>query len=263
MDATRVRAIAERLVDVHRRGEMDRVDHAIKVPTSQYTDPERLQREVALIFEREPQLMGFTGDIPEPGDYFTAAIGRRPVIVVRGEDGSARAFLNACRHRGMEVAAGSGSTLRFTCPYHNWTYSADGRLIAIPDRSAFATCDIADGLLELPLAERHGLLVLHPDPTGSADVDAFLGPLAPELTHFGLEQLRPVARREARVRCNWKLTNAMGMEGYHVRFLHGRLLAGRAAWNASTTGSGATSASASRRRRSWNPISSPAHPTRS
>ena len=37
-----------------------------------------------------------------------------------------RAFINACRHRGMQVASGSGSARVFACPYHAWTYSLVG-----------------------------------------------------------------------------------------------------------------------------------------
>jgi len=238
MDEERIRALALRLADVHRRGEMDRVDHAVTVSTARYTDPTWLERERAFVLRREPQLVGFSGDIPERGDYLTTMVADRSVLLVRGDDGVARALVNACRHRGSAVAEGSGNAKRFACPYHNWTYASDGRLVAVPDRASFTGCDLADGLLALPLAERHGLLVAHPDPDGRADVDAFLGALGPELTHFGLDQLRRVRRRGARVACNWKLTIDAAQEGYHVRYLHGRTLAGRAGWECIDDGFG-------------------------
>ena len=37
------------------------------------------------------------------------------------------------------------------------------------------------GLIELPAAERDGLLWVHPQPDGELDVDSLLGDLAPEL----------------------------------------------------------------------------------
>ena len=227
MDGAQIRAIAERLFDVHQRREMDRATGPVTVDTAEYTDPARLAREQERIFDREPQLVGFAGDLRAPGDYVTTTLGRLPVLLVRGDDGVVRGFLNACRHRGMQVASGCGTAKRFACPYHNWTYGNDGRLVAVPDRGAFAGCE-ADGLVELPVAERHGLLVLGPDPAGAVDVDEFLGAIGPAMTHFDLDRLELVARRETTVRCNWKLTNDMGMEGYHVRFLHGARLEGRA-----------------------------------
>ena len=56
-----------------------------------------------------------------------------------------RAFYNVCRHRGTRLcrdpaaaaaagaaAAGGIAAGRITCPYHQWTYDFDGRLIAAP-----------------------------------------------------------------------------------------------------------------------------------
>ena len=50
----------------------------------------------------------------------------------RGIDGKVRAFRNACRHRGMQVASNSGCTRAFVCRYHGWTYNLEGRLRHIP-----------------------------------------------------------------------------------------------------------------------------------
>ena len=42
---------------------------------------------------------GHDCEIPKPGDWFTLQIGAYPVVVVRGRDGSVRAFHIVCRHR--------------------------------------------------------------------------------------------------------------------------------------------------------------------
>ena len=41
---------------------------------------------------------GHDCEIPKPGDWFTLQIGAYPVVVVRGRDGSVRAFHAVCRH---------------------------------------------------------------------------------------------------------------------------------------------------------------------
>ena len=38
--------------------------------------------------------------IPNPGDFVTAFMGQDRVIVARGRDGTVRALLNSCKHRG-------------------------------------------------------------------------------------------------------------------------------------------------------------------
>ena len=57
------------------------------------------------------------------------------VVLVRGRDQAVRGFLNVCRHRGSQLCLTDsgevGSTIR--CPYHAWTYSLDGQLVAAPN----------------------------------------------------------------------------------------------------------------------------------
>src|SRR5262249_14828892 len=88
------------------------------------------------VFGRSWVWLGDVEDIPEPGDFLTGRIGAQPVIVVRQADGSVRGFLNACRHRASPLAqeplGHCGRTL--TCPYHNWSYAIDCRLINVPDQ---------------------------------------------------------------------------------------------------------------------------------
>ena len=57
-------------------------------------------------------------------------IGDYPVVVVRGRDGRIRAFHNSCRHRGSRVCTtDKGTSARLVCPYHQWTYDLDGKLV--------------------------------------------------------------------------------------------------------------------------------------
>src|SRR4030095_1489256 len=60
-----------------------------------------------------------------------------PILAVRGGDGRVRAFHNACRHRGAQLADGSGCQKAFVCRYHGWTYGLDGRLRHVPHEDGF------------------------------------------------------------------------------------------------------------------------------
>src|SRR5689334_18324913 len=87
--------------------------------------------------------VGDQRDVPPPGDYTTAMIGKTPVLIVRDrKDGVLRGFLNACRHRGAQLLEGKGTCdKQIKCPYHAWSYGLDGALLGVPYREEFTDCD--------------------------------------------------------------------------------------------------------------------------
>ena len=97
-----------------------------------YTSAEEMRREGTQIFARSWVCVGHVADIAAPGDFTVESILDTGVLIARRDDGEVHAFHNRCRHRGHPVAEGRGSTLRFTCPYHAWTYSLDGALLRAP-----------------------------------------------------------------------------------------------------------------------------------
>src|SRR3712207_4567856 len=59
-------------------------------------------------------------------------MGTESVIVARDRDGQVHALLNSCTHRGMKVCRHDhGKAKVFTCPYHGWSFSNDGRLAGV------------------------------------------------------------------------------------------------------------------------------------
>lgn len=85
-------------------------------PTSVYVDPEIAARERELFFAQHPQIVGLSGDLPEPGSFMTVDELGVPIIAARAADGSFVAMVNACRHRGARVVDDErGAARRFTC----------------------------------------------------------------------------------------------------------------------------------------------------
>ena len=85
------------------------------------------------MFARSWLFVGHESQIPNPGDFFVSSMGEESVILCRDRAGEIHVFLNSCRHRGMKVCRyDEGSTAVFTCPYHGWSYSTDGKLVGVP-----------------------------------------------------------------------------------------------------------------------------------
>ena len=138
-------------------------------------------------------------------------------MIVRGEDGTVRAFRNACRHRGNQVANGSGCVKAFVCGYHGWTYRLDGRLRHIPHDGGFPDLEKSEhSLVPVDVCERHGLVfVTQAPPVGNGALDGLND--VPAL--FTPDQ-RIFASSESVSDVNWKLNMEGNLEGYHIKPTH-------------------------------------------
>lgn len=181
-------------------------------PVVNYLSTERLSAELKL-FRRFPTPLCPSIALPEAGSYLTRVATGTPLLAVRGDDGVVRVFRNACRHRGAQVASGSGCANAFTCPYHAWTYALDGRLRAIPHEQGFPDLEKdTHGLVPVHAEERGGCVFVTQEPAGER-----LPQWMPELLppHFRL-----LDTTELTVAANWKIFAEGFLEGYHIRGTH-------------------------------------------
>jgi PAH dioxygenase large subunit len=197
-----------------------------------YGDPELFELEVERIFARAWCFLGHESEIPNPGDYVSRELGREPVILIRGEDGVARAFLNSCRHRGMRVCRADKDHTRYMrCPYHGWTYNANGELVR-----AFAEQLYEPGRLNkselglIPVAQLdsfHGMVFATWNPDTPPLLE-FLGDMAwyfetlVDRTEQGSEVVGVPQRWS--IETNWKFSvdNFTG-DPYHLSTAHGSI----------------------------------------
>ncbi len=205
-------------------------------PVAQYTCPDRLSAEKAGLFRRYPLHLGFSCQIPEPGDYMTDDFSGVPILLVRGQDGRANVFLNVCRHRGAPVADGCGSGKRnFVCPYHAWVYGIDGCLEFVPDEEGFTQFGKeTHGLTPLPVQEKYGMIWAKTEPGLDFDIDGYLATASADLAAYGFENFHHYETRELRPRMNWKLVVDTFLESYHIRTLHRNSIAPLIESNVST-----------------------------
>jgi ethylbenzene dioxygenase alpha subunit len=138
--------------------------------------------------------------------------------------------LNSCPHRGNRVCfAEVGNTRRFTCNYHGWSFSNDGKLLGMPAQELYEkTCPNFDpsqlGLHRARTAEYKGLIFATFDEEAPS-LDDYLGDFRwyldvlldndPEGTEFLDGNVK------SHIKCNWKFPaeNFVG-DSYHAAWTH-------------------------------------------
>jgi phenylpropionate dioxygenase-like ring-hydroxylating dioxygenase large terminal subunit len=205
--------VIQRIFDHIDRDTTDECDRVWREPVENYRSPARLAAELRLL-RRHATPFCPSAALPEPGSYLTRDAAGTPLVAVRGKDGRARVFRNACRHRGTKLADGVGCTKVLECRYHGWTYDLDGALRYVPDVEGFPGLDrAAHGLVAVHAVEHRGLVfVTQEEPR----IDARLDELPPLLSR----DLRLLSATEMELPVNWKIFVEGFLEGYHIRSTH-------------------------------------------
>lgn len=214
-------ALAKRALAHQESRTTDQAPDVMRVPVSAYTDPDVFKSEMDTIFRRVPLALALSVEIPDGGDYKSMEVLGIPVLLIRGHDGVARAFLNACRHRGARICdPGTGNRRRFRCPYHAWVYDDHGKLLAVFREETFGEVDRAThSLRELPAAERAGIVWVCLTVGAALDLDGWLGDFGAELDRLQLGGWHLYERREL-PGPGWKVVFDGYLEGYHLQALH-------------------------------------------
>ena len=206
-------AVFERVFDHIDNNTTDLGETVWREPAENYYSQQRFDAEIALL-KRIPLAYCPSAALPDKGSFVARSAAGTPLVVVRGLDGEVRAFINACRHRGMQVAKGSGCSRAFVCPYHAWTYNLEGELKNIPGREGFPGIDPEQhGLVQVSAREKGGIVYVMQQGEITEDM------LADCLDYFSPEQ-QMFETDEIVDEANWKILNETLMEGYHIKSLH-------------------------------------------
>lgn len=226
MSNERVNDLGRRALAHLRQGTTDQAPETLPLPVSAYRDPEQFQREYQAIFMERPQGLLLSVELPTNGCYVARTILGKPLLIVRGNDGVVRSFLNVCRHRGARVCKeGSGTASKFVCPYHAWTYNRQGALVGMYGKDKFGATEAENlGLTELACHERAGIVWGVLTPGISFDADAWLGEFKAELETLDLANWHLFDQREI-PGPGWKVTMDGYLEAYHHDQVHATTLA--------------------------------------
>ena len=112
--------------------ELVRADEGI-VSREIFASDELFRQELTQVFARAWLMVGHESMVPRPDDYFVSRMGTESVILTRDRQNRIHVLLNSCAHRGMKLCRyDSGNNRAFSCPYHGWSFSTDGKLVEAP-----------------------------------------------------------------------------------------------------------------------------------
>lgn len=208
----------------------DRTDRGVfRVDRTVYTDEAVFEAEIERIFEGGWVYLCHESQVAAPGDYFAAEIGRQPVFVIRGKDGTLGCFVNACSHRGaLLTPMRQGNARALTCRFHGWAYDLGGRCIRIKNQeSGFPDPAFSRGRFDLRAIARldsYRGFVFGSLAAGVPPLGEYLGPAARWMDLLAVQSpdgLEVVPGSSTYVvRGNWKLQAENSVDGYHVSTVH-------------------------------------------
>ncbi len=202
-----------------------------RIPSRVYTDPDVYQRELTRIFYGPHwSYVGLDAEVPEIGNFKRTAIGERSVIMIRNRRGEINVLENRCAHRAMRFCQEKFGTVKtLVCPYHQWNYNYDGKLLGVPfQRGVKGNGGMPEGfrlddhgLTRLKVARRNGVVFASFDD----QVEPFETYVGPEVLAyfdrtFDGRKLVVQGYSRQRIPGNWKLMMENIKDPYHPGLLH-------------------------------------------
>ena len=194
------------------------------LPQPFYNDARLFALDMQEVFEKEWLFAGMACEIPAKGNFMTLEIGDNPIVIVRGAEGQIHAFHNVCRHRGSRLCTkDKGKVAKLVCPYHQWTYELDGRLL-------FAGSDMGTdfdlnqfGLKPVSVRTAGGFVFINLNDNPS-NIDDFLDTLEHYLEPYQMGNVKVAVESSIVEQANWKLVIENNRECYHCNGSHPELL---------------------------------------
>lgn len=189
---------------------------------SRYTDQAFFDHEKEHMWKKVWQWACREEEIPEPGDYHVYEICDLSVLIVRTNDGSVKAYPNACLHRGTQLKPSntSGFSNNLRCPFHGFTWSLEGKIEDMPCSWDFPHVDQAKfNLPELKVGLWNGFVFINFD-ENAAPLEEYLGVLPEHFANWSMEGKFVAMHIRKALPANWKACLEAFLESWHVLETH-------------------------------------------
>ena len=209
------------------------IEKAHGLPNECYTSKDYTLIERKKLFEDKWIVAGVASSIPEIGDVKPIDILGMPILILRNKQNEIKVFHNVCSHRGVKLVSKSGkinSLIR--CPYHSWSYSLDGELIATPHIGGMNKHSVEgfdkskSNLKEIRSYIWLDLIMININ-QNEMSFEEYIKPLSDRWEKFW-----PIKDRELihhsndfgyfklNAKCNWKFAIENYCESYHLPWVH-------------------------------------------
>lgn len=214
-------AIVQSTAESQFRGAIEEMPSRVDVAA--WIAPKQYERERERIFRRAWMPIGHTQDLPMKGSYFVYEIPtfKMSLLVVRGQDDVVRVFHNICGHRGNKlVRDGSGQRVGFTCNFHGWGYTTEGKLRLVTDEKEFDIDDKSEFDMKPVTCEVWNTFIfINLEDKPHCTLREWLGEFHDTYDGY-FEPQEKVASYQTVVNSNWHLGINAFSEGYHTLYLH-------------------------------------------
>lgn len=219
MAASDTNRVPDYLLEIH---EPELGDAPIDV--ARYTSREFFELEMKHVWPRVWQFAAREEELPEAGDSVVYELGDKSFLLVRQQDGSIRAFYNVCLHRGRKLRTSGGKVNDLRCPYHAFTWNADGSLKNIPCQWDFKHLEGKDMSLPEVQVGLWGGYVFIKEEAGGPGLEEYLAPLPQHFKDWHPEECYTVKWGAKVLKANWKVCMEAFIEAFHVIATHPQIL---------------------------------------
>ena len=209
------------------------ISKAHGLPNECYTNKEYTLIERKKLFEDKWTVIGAASSLPKAGDVKPFDLLGLPLLIVRNKKKKIKVFHNVCSHRGVKLVDKPGNIRNvIRCPYHSWSYTADGELVATPhiggmNKHQSSKFDKSkSNLKEIKSYVWLDLIIVNIS-NNQIPFKEYIKPLDERWSKFWISKDRELINHandfgyfKLKAKCNWKFAIENYCESYHLPWVH-------------------------------------------
>ena len=209
------------------------ISKAHGLPNECYTNKEYTLIERKKLFEDKWTVIGTASSLPKAGDVKPFDLLGLPLLIVRNKKDKIKVFHNVCSHRGVKLVDKPGNIRNIIrCPYHSWSYTSDGELVATPhiggmNKHHSSKFDKSkSNLKEIKSYVWLDLIIVNIS-NNQIPFEEYIKPLDERWSKFWISKDRELINHandfgyfKLKAKCNWKFAIENYCESYHLPWVH-------------------------------------------
>ena len=199
------------------------IKKAKTIPAKWYHSKKIFKLENRMIFLKSWHLVGSQGMLKSPGDAVIKEVSNQPIIIIKQNDNSLKAFFNVCQHRGGPLLTKNSCIKALQCKYHGWIYNLNGGLKKVREFENVENFDFEDyNLKPINIKVWQGLLFINFNNRPN-NFNSILNEISNRIKPINFSEYTFYRSVSYHIKCNWKTYIDNFLEGYHIPFVHPKL----------------------------------------